>query len=97
MPNTVTTLLNNVSVDTLGTAVEITGDFDLKFEGFMGEGRVRLLKCEIQAGVFVSIGPEGESLSPGWRFVKNTGANWFRAQLVGAAKPATCTVKISQP
>jgi hypothetical protein len=92
----VATLLNAVTTNTIGSATEITDDFDLKIEGNFDGGMALLLKCEVEDGVYVPVGMEATKKGPGWVWVKNTGANWYKGQTVGMGPAGTCTMKVIQ-
>lgn len=79
------TLLNAVSVNTEGTAVEITGDFEaLALGTHYAGGQLELQVSDLEAGTYHPVGPDCQWNGPGSPVtVKNSGTKWFRGVYKG--------------
>lgn len=92
-----TTLLNAVTVNTVGTGVAITGDVDFSALGFMGGGMLEVQRSvdDVDAN-YKPVGPEGQFIGAGHCTVRNVGTNYYRGVLKGATQTANATLKSNQ-
>lgn len=81
------TLLNAVTGNATGTAIQITGDFEISGVGDAAGGMI-LLERSIDnvAGNYKPAGRESISYGDFHAAIMNTGANWYRARLQGATR-----------
>jgi hypothetical protein len=81
------TLLNAVTGDATGTAIQITGDFEISGVGDAAGGMIVLERSiDNVAGNYKPAGRQAMSYGDFHAAIQNTGANWYRARLQGATR-----------
>lgn len=91
------TLLNAVTVDTVGTGVALSGDVEFSALGFAGGGTIEVQRSidDVDAN-YKPVGIEGQFYGPGHCSVRNSGTNYYRGVLRGATETANATLKYNQ-